>query len=119
GELEHRRVKRFYARTNKNTAVRQMTVLERREQALTRIARTLGKILPRPPPTTPVDPHKKRQRQQKKLKLFVDFADSESLPYTAPEQHHHISHSRNFYLSIPHFLSENLGDPAIHVRYSN
>lgn len=34
GEREHRRVKKFYARTNKNTAVRQMTRLERREQAL-------------------------------------------------------------------------------------
>ena len=34
GELEHRRVKRFYARTNKNNAVHQMTRLERREQAL-------------------------------------------------------------------------------------
>ncbi|KAJ6486358.1 hypothetical protein C8R47DRAFT_979573 [Mycena vitilis] len=38
GELEHRRVKRFYARTNKNSAVRQMTVLEHREQVLLRIA---------------------------------------------------------------------------------
>ncbi|KAJ7742183.1 hypothetical protein DFH07DRAFT_964704 [Mycena maculata] len=37
GELEHRRVKRFYARTNKNRAVRQMTQLERRESALRRI----------------------------------------------------------------------------------
>jgi hypothetical protein len=37
GELEHRRVKRFYARTNKNNAVRQMTRLERREHALRRL----------------------------------------------------------------------------------
>ncbi|KAJ7460496.1 hypothetical protein B0H11DRAFT_1909484 [Mycena galericulata] len=44
GELEHRRVERFYARTNKNTAVRQMTVLERREQALLRISRKVGKM---------------------------------------------------------------------------
>ncbi|KAK7020396.1 hypothetical protein R3P38DRAFT_3549619 [Favolaschia claudopus] len=76
GELEHRRVKRFYARTNKNTAVRQMT------------------------------------KKARKALLSLDFADSESLPYTSPEQHHHISHSRNFYLNIPHFLSENRRDPA-------
>jgi hypothetical protein len=37
GELEHRRVKKFYARTNKNDAIRQMTRLERREDALRRI----------------------------------------------------------------------------------
>src|SRR5437016_14541136 len=37
GELEHRRVKRFYARTNKNNAIRQMTRLERREHALRRL----------------------------------------------------------------------------------
>ncbi|KAK7021684.1 hypothetical protein R3P38DRAFT_3541427 [Favolaschia claudopus] len=113
GELEHRRVKRFYARTNKNTAVRQMTVLERREQALARIARTLGKILP-PPSPPPVTSTKLRKKKARKALLSLDFADSESLPYTSPEQHHHISHSRNFYLNIPHFLSENRGDPATH-----
>ncbi|KAK6966961.1 hypothetical protein R3P38DRAFT_3438665 [Favolaschia claudopus] len=38
GELEHRRVRKWYARTNKNQAVRQITQLERRETALLRIA---------------------------------------------------------------------------------
>ena len=32
GELEHRRVKRFYAHTNKNNAIHQMTHLEHREK---------------------------------------------------------------------------------------
>ncbi|KAK7064901.1 hypothetical protein R3P38DRAFT_3302318 [Favolaschia claudopus] len=114
GELEHRRVKRFYARTNKNTAVRQMTVLERREQALAKIARTLGKILPPSPPPAPFASTKKQKKKALKPQMSLDFAESESLPYTSPEQHHHISHSRNFYLSIPHFLSENRGDPAVH-----
>ncbi|KAF7367198.1 hypothetical protein MSAN_00980100 [Mycena sanguinolenta] len=115
GELEHRRVKRFYARTNKNTAVRQMTILERREQALLHIARKLGKILPSPPP----QPHTKGKRKAgakrkvKKSSLHVDFLESETLPYTAPEQHHHISASRNFHTNIPQFLHENEGDPAV------
>ncbi|KAJ7503571.1 hypothetical protein B0H11DRAFT_1710596, partial [Mycena galericulata] len=113
GELEHRRVKRFYARTNKNTAVRQMTVLERREQALLRIGRKLGEILPAPP-DVPQKPSKKGKRKLKKRKIYVDFAETESLPYTAPDQHHHISNSRNFHINIPHFLNENEDDPAIY-----
>ncbi|KAF5379470.1 hypothetical protein D9615_006555 [Tricholomella constricta] len=43
GELEHRMVKRFYARTNKNQATMQMTRLERRNQALVRQARIIAK----------------------------------------------------------------------------
>ncbi|KAJ6538579.1 hypothetical protein B0H10DRAFT_1669333, partial [Mycena sp. CBHHK59/15] len=39
GELEHRRVKRYYSRTNKNKATSQMTQLERRESALLKIPR--------------------------------------------------------------------------------
>jgi hypothetical protein len=94
-----------------------MTVLERREQALRRIARTLHKVLPAPPVhTAPADSQKKLKRKRKNPGLWVDFAENESLPYTSPEQHHHMSHSRNFYLNISHFLSENQGDPAINVR---
>ncbi|KAJ7611459.1 hypothetical protein B0H17DRAFT_844044, partial [Mycena rosella] len=128
GELEHRRVKRFYARTNKNTAVRQMTVLERREQALFRIARKVGKMDAKAAAATPtatesgIVPPKKSKKGikhpdtlKKKKRLYVDFAEAESLPYTAPEQHHHISHSRNFPCSIPQFLSKNQGDPAVKV----
>ena len=44
GELEHRRVKKFYARTNKNVAVRQMTQIERRENALRRIQRKTAAV---------------------------------------------------------------------------
>ncbi|KAJ7858888.1 hypothetical protein B0H13DRAFT_2356314 [Mycena leptocephala] len=87
GELEHRRVKRFYARINKNTAVRQMTILERREQALLRIARKLGQILPESPP----QPQKKGKRKPKKSRLL------------------HI----DFHTNIPQFLRENDGDPSI------
>ncbi|KAJ7733500.1 hypothetical protein B0H16DRAFT_1304133, partial [Mycena metata] len=114
GELEHRRVKRYYVRTNKNNAVRQMTVLERREQALRRIARKLTKILPDSAqrPHQPVQ-SKKGKRKAKGIKPFVDFSESESLPYTAPEQHHHISNSRNFYANISQFLGENEDDPAV------
>ncbi|KAJ7218251.1 hypothetical protein B0H12DRAFT_1001581, partial [Mycena haematopus] len=86
GELEHRRVKGFYARTNKNKAVRQMTQLERRNTTLLRIASHA---------------HSKAKRR------------SESLPYTAPEQHYHISPSRNFSFHLTAWLRSNQGDPAV------
>ncbi|KAJ6559288.1 hypothetical protein B0H10DRAFT_2240500 [Mycena sp. CBHHK59/15] len=114
GELEHRRVKRFYARTNKNRAVRQMTQLERRESSLLRIraraafnARRFGKTTPTPD----AQGHKRKLRKQK---LYVPFAESEALPYTAPEEHHHISTSRNFSHHVASWLNEQGDDPATH-----
>ncbi|KAJ6608894.1 hypothetical protein B0H10DRAFT_2301109, partial [Mycena sp. CBHHK59/15] len=115
GELEHRRVKRFYARTNKNRAVRQMTQLERRESSLMRIAirarmntRLFGKTIATPD-------HQGHKRKLKKRKVFVPFAESEALPYTTPDRHHHISTSRNFSLHLSSWLRENQGDPATKV----
>ncbi|KAJ7117673.1 hypothetical protein C8R44DRAFT_578842, partial [Mycena epipterygia] len=90
GELEHRRVKRFYARTNKNNAVRQMTQLECRESSLRRM----------------------KARARNRASLAVPFAEAEALPYTAPEEHHHMSSSRNLSYHIPSWLNEHRGDPA-------
>jgi hypothetical protein len=119
GELEHRRVKRFYARTNKNNAIRQMTRLERREYALRRLnhinktgygTETIG--------------YKKRkviQLSPNKAEIVkshptIPFTLSEALPYTPPEFHHHISPSRNFPVHIHTFLnSTRVDDPAIMV----
>ncbi|KAF8125044.1 hypothetical protein K438DRAFT_1649075, partial [Mycena galopus ATCC 62051] len=119
GELEHRRVKRFYARTNKNRAVRQMTQLERRESALARIAsRAHFSAQRRVSPTTATpDPqnHKRKLKTLKKPETFVSFAESESLPYTAPDQHHHISPSKNFNLHLTSWLAQHKDDPATKV----
>ncbi|KAJ7144085.1 hypothetical protein C8R44DRAFT_602076, partial [Mycena epipterygia] len=87
GELEHRRVKWFYACTNKNNAVRQMTRLEHRDQALLRIKRGLRPAL--------------------------NFEESEALPYTSPEIHHYISPSRNHHFHLTTWLAENAEDPAV------
>ncbi|KAJ7104782.1 hypothetical protein C8R44DRAFT_943843, partial [Mycena epipterygia] len=113
GELEHRRVKRFYARTNKNRAVRQMTLLERRETSLLRIAtrarlnaRLFGK-------TTATPVFQGHTRKFVKTKTYVPFNESEALPYTTPEQHHHISGSHNFSWHLPSWLSKNRDDPAV------
>ncbi|KAJ7364427.1 hypothetical protein DFH08DRAFT_731010 [Mycena albidolilacea] len=117
GELEHRRVKRFYARTNKNNAVRQMTRLERREQALLRLVRRKAAAFIIPPiasvPESTQPQAKGKKPRQKGLRPALDFAESESLPYTSPELHHHISPSRNHHFHLPSWLADNAGDPAL------
>ncbi|KAJ7662384.1 hypothetical protein B0H17DRAFT_951378, partial [Mycena rosella] len=114
GELEHRRVKRYYARTNKNDAVGQMTQLERRESALLKISREKLEAEPEQPvPPTTGKRKRKLRTAPKKVQPTLDFAESESLPYTAPDAHFHISQSRNFHCNIPTWLSQNEGDPAV------
>ncbi|KAJ7174906.1 hypothetical protein C8R46DRAFT_1161271 [Mycena filopes] len=105
-ETEHQDVKAYYARTNKNDAVGQITQLERREAALKKITRTRSR-------------GDKRQTKARgpnfprKVLPTLDFTESESLPYTPPEVHFHISMSRNFHCNIPSWLAEHAGDPAI------
>ena len=99
GELEHRRVKKFYARTNKNAAIRQITRLERREDALRRIQR------------------RKARESATTVKPYLTFTESEALPYTPPVLHHHISDLRNFPVNITSFLASFQGDPAISVCF--
>ncbi|KAJ7101338.1 hypothetical protein B0H15DRAFT_936529 [Mycena belliarum] len=112
GELEHRRVKRYYARTNKNDAVGQITQLERRETALRKMAQAEVPPIATIEDPTPVEPEPGRKRKRKsraapkKTQPYLDFTESESLPYTPPE-------SRNFHCNIPTWLAENAGDPAI------
>lgn len=54
-----------------------------------------------------------------KPQLVPGFAESESLPYTPPESHHHISASRNFPIHIETFLAAtNKTDPSIKVCFA-
>jgi len=96
---------------NKNNAVRQMTRLERREHALRRLIRKRGTEEAK-------NQHKKGTPTvtKKTVTPRLDFMESEALPFTAPELHHHISHSRNFPFNITSFLSSNQADPATDVR---
>lgn len=104
----------------------QITQLERREAALLKISRQEADAAHIPPvEAIPEDPNaattsKKRKRkagkQRERKQPTLDFAESESLPYTPPEFHYHISHSRNYYHNLSEWLGENKGDPAIKVR---
>ncbi|KAK7037071.1 hypothetical protein R3P38DRAFT_3480997 [Favolaschia claudopus] len=112
GELEHRRVKAYYARTNKNQAVRQISKLERRETALLRMAaraRSKAQHLGGTKPTPVAQGYAKRL---KKAQTYLSFAESEALPYTTPSQHHHISRSRNTSFHLSSWLAKNKDDPA-------
>ncbi|KAF8815986.1 hypothetical protein BYT27DRAFT_7185715 [Phlegmacium glaucopus] len=83
GELEHRRVKRFYARTNKNKAfTRQIT----RQQWRECILRNIRERLKQPPP--PV-----HSEEIQSPSASVPFEESDALPPTTPEVHHHLSNS--------------------------
>ena len=99
-------MKRYYARTNKNMAAHQMTRLERREYALQKLNKMKGKA-------ASLD----GKKRSSKFCSNISFEDSEALPYTPPEEHHHISKSRNYHMNIMAFLSSNREDPAIIVTF--
>ncbi|KAJ7101024.1 hypothetical protein C8R43DRAFT_1048129 [Mycena crocata] len=121
-EQEHRSVKVFWARTNKNDAVEQISKLERRDTVLRKMARQQQDAVNIPPVAaipedTQTTVSKKRKRTKQTTLPTLDFAESESLPYTPPEFHYHISQSRNYHFNLTLWLSENVGDPAVnHFR---
>ncbi len=45
----------------------------------------------------------------------LSFTDSDPLPYSPPDQHHHISQSKRFHQDTSDWLSENKSDPALKV----
>ncbi|TDL17170.1 hypothetical protein BD410DRAFT_886035 [Rickenella mellea] len=102
GELEHRRVKKFYGRTNKNNATAQITNLERRERVLRQIEEDLKS-----------KPNKAGLSDSNNA--TVNFSSQEPLPYTSVSDHHHISKSRNTYVDLPLWIRkpEHAEDPAV------
>ncbi|KAK6987829.1 hypothetical protein R3P38DRAFT_2805296 [Favolaschia claudopus] len=93
GRPEHKRVKRYYARTNKNDAVGQITQLERREAALEKIMRQDKEVenlppiasVPENPAADSAEPNRNAASSKKyQARPALDFIDSESLPYSTP-----------------------------------
>ncbi|TBU21594.1 hypothetical protein BD311DRAFT_678015 [Dichomitus squalens] len=108
GEFEHRRVKQFYRRTNKNrTFGRQIALEVRRANIINRIAQAQGEA---------VRPRHKRRKQKARAtrgrRLHLRFDDSQPLPQTLPDQHYHISNDKRYPVKLEDFLYENEGDPA-------
>ncbi|KDR76734.1 hypothetical protein GALMADRAFT_225666 [Galerina marginata CBS 339.88] len=124
GELEHRRVKRFYARTNKGrTFQRQISKHHRRERILRRIASRVKLSQTQAESSIPSHP----TQHQPSVNIttpapappihldtpIVPFDQSDALPATLPEQHHHISNSKRHSLNVFRWLDDNEGDPAL------
>ncbi|KAJ8592981.1 hypothetical protein M405DRAFT_732338, partial [Rhizopogon salebrosus TDB-379] len=103
GELEHRRVKRFYARTNKIKFARGIAKQQRRERLL----------------------YKLRQKAQDAAQQASDYAretdshptvnfcERELLPQCSPESQYQISNSRRLHWDITAWLHRNREDFAI------
>ncbi|TBU36276.1 hypothetical protein BD309DRAFT_1073507, partial [Dichomitus squalens] len=109
GEFEHRRVKQFYRRTNKNrTFGRQIALEVRRAEIINKIKQTWGET---------VKPRNKRHkakvaRAARGKRLHVRFEHAEPLPPTQPDRHYHVSDETRYPVKLEDFLFENHGDPA-------
>lgn len=108
GELEHRRVKKYYARTNKVRFIRQIVRLESRERALERRRRQMQQLDDR-------QAAKRQKTKKRRNASTVALEESEILGETPPDVHHHISHSRNFPVPIYRWLHEDGSDIAMKV----
>jgi hypothetical protein len=91
GELEHRRAKAWYKRTNRKNFIKQMTQIECRQARLKEIE---AKISAGSQPSITVDD------------------ETISGP---PEAHHIIGKTQNIHEGIGHFYQRNRGDPAFKV----
>lgn len=106
GELEHRRVKCFYSRTNKQRFISQITKHQRRKQLLQRICQQLA------------------EKASSDLGLPVnwagmprrEFLDVDELAYTKPEAHYHISASKKNFENVTSFLLQHRNERALEVR---
>ncbi|KAF8874231.1 hypothetical protein BD779DRAFT_1476607 [Infundibulicybe gibba] len=100
GELEHRRVKKFYPRSQKSQFTRGIAKLQRREQILHRMKQKIQrdeKMGPNSDKSTP----------------SLRFEDEEGLPFTSPEAHYHISKDVRHKVDITRWLGSNADDPAL------
>lgn len=99
GELEHRRVKRFYPRTNKVGLTQQIAKHQRRERLLHNLSKSSQAATKNNPAAV------------------VGFQESDPLPYTSPTAHHHISNSNHHHHDLTAWLRTHSSDPALTVCY--
>jgi hypothetical protein len=95
GEAEHRRVKRFYRRTNKVHYERQVAKHERRLARLRRIA----------------DKHAKLQRPT----MLSSKENDDKLLASNPKEHHQIAEGTKYPIKLVNFATADPSDPALKV----
>ncbi|KAJ7753919.1 hypothetical protein DFH07DRAFT_744109 [Mycena maculata] len=113
GELAHRLVKRFYARTNKRNHGPQIAAHERRQRILRKVRRHMlesdaAAAAAEPAEETSADPSTSANMTRSDLQPA-----SESLPRTPPHHHHQISESRRTWIHATQFVSSQPNDPAV------
>ncbi|PPQ82246.1 hypothetical protein CVT25_008397, partial [Psilocybe cyanescens] len=119
GELEHKRVKHFYSRTNKcHTFEQQIAQHQRRECILRRIAAQMKKRSNNQEPTVArhiisADESEVLTATLPEQHHHMANNESEVLTATLPEQHHHMANSKRNRVNILQWLDEHEGDPAL------
>ena len=110
GELEHRRVKRFYPRVHKGKFkfINGIARHVRRERILHNL-----KMRPGLQPLRPL-PKKRKLNPQKSF--ILPFSATETLPTASANQHYIMSRDTKFPINITTDLGDNLEDPARVVR---
>ncbi|KAG1881244.1 hypothetical protein F4604DRAFT_1518137, partial [Suillus subluteus] len=101
GELEHRRVKRFYAQTNKIKFVRGIAKQQRRERLLYKLRQKAAQQANEHLDTRDTD-----------SRPTVNFSEREALPQCSPESQYQISNSRHLHWDLTAWLHKNREDLA-------
>ncbi|KAF8193727.1 hypothetical protein BJ912DRAFT_901526 [Pholiota molesta] len=105
GELEHRRVKRFYPRSHKGKFTIGIAKHTRRE----RILHNLGTYQKRPA--------KRRRLNNKRMSnangIIIPFNEVEKMPTHSPYDHYEMSHETRHALTLSTWLGDNSDDPAL------
>ncbi|KAF8156614.1 hypothetical protein B0H34DRAFT_658016 [Crassisporium funariophilum] len=116
GELKHKRVKRFYARTNKTKMfVTQIAKHLRRERILCKIfQRVKHQAAEKNPLSSNVAANSSTSLPSRQPPApSIPFEQSDPLPLTPPELHHHISNTQQFHENIPRWLDLHDEDVAL------
>ncbi|THV05942.1 hypothetical protein K435DRAFT_816082 [Dendrothele bispora CBS 962.96] len=100
GELEHRRVKRFYAHTNKVFRfTQQVTAHEKRLRIVEEVK------------------HRQASELTPEINMQMPVTYPESLHVTSPRAHYSISEDKSVYKSIPVWMEENIHDLSMKDFY--
>ncbi|KAN0082850.1 hypothetical protein V8E55_008645, partial [Tylopilus felleus] len=98
GELEHRRVKRFYARTNKIKFTQGITRQQYRERLLHRLQA--------------IEQYGHHDSPKDDNSPFLHFVDQDPLPRCLPGDHYQISASQRYHWDLSAWCGRNRDDPA-------
>ncbi|KIK18470.1 hypothetical protein PISMIDRAFT_109369, partial [Pisolithus microcarpus 441] len=109
GELEHRRVKRFYTWTNKISFTHAIAKHQQRERLLHQIREqnhTVGQAIAR-------NAAQESARDTVPNNPSLHFVDQEPLPNCPPELHYQISQGKKYRWDLSAWLSHNKNDLAL------